>query len=55
VFLASDAASGITGSFIHPDGGIGVKGLRSGRDPCHITIWARSVTTVVTLGAQITR
>jgi phthalate 3,4-cis-dihydrodiol dehydrogenase len=26
VFLASDQARGITGSFIHPDGGIGVKG-----------------------------
>jgi NAD(P)-dependent dehydrogenase (short-subunit alcohol dehydrogenase family) len=26
VFLASDAARGITGTFVHPDGGIGVKG-----------------------------
>jgi len=26
VFLASDAARGITGAFLHPDGGIGVKG-----------------------------
>lgn len=26
VFLASDAARGITGTFLHPDGGIGVKG-----------------------------
>ena len=26
VFLASDASSGITGSFVHPDGGIGIKG-----------------------------
>ena len=26
VFLASDSARGITGSFIHPDGGIGAKG-----------------------------
>jgi len=26
VFLASDRASGITGTFLHPDGGIGVKG-----------------------------
>jgi NAD(P)-dependent dehydrogenase (short-subunit alcohol dehydrogenase family) len=26
VFLASNAARGITGTFVHPDGGIGVKG-----------------------------
>lgn len=26
VFLASDRAAGITGTFLHPDGGIGVKG-----------------------------
>ncbi len=26
VFLASDAARGMTGTFLHPDGGIGVKG-----------------------------
>ncbi len=26
VFLASDRASGITGTFVHPDGGVGVKG-----------------------------
>jgi phthalate 3,4-cis-dihydrodiol dehydrogenase len=26
VFLASDASRGITGTFLHPDGGIGVKG-----------------------------
>jgi NAD(P)-dependent dehydrogenase (short-subunit alcohol dehydrogenase family) len=26
VFLAGDAARGITGTFLHPDGGIGVKG-----------------------------
>ena len=26
VFLASDRARGITGTFVHPDGGIGVKG-----------------------------
>jgi phthalate 3,4-cis-dihydrodiol dehydrogenase len=26
VFLVSDAARGITGTFVHPDGGIGVKG-----------------------------
>jgi len=26
VFLASDAARGITGAFLHPDGGIAVKG-----------------------------
>jgi NAD(P)-dependent dehydrogenase (short-subunit alcohol dehydrogenase family) len=26
VFLASDGARGITGTFLHPDGGIGVKG-----------------------------
>jgi NAD(P)-dependent dehydrogenase (short-subunit alcohol dehydrogenase family) len=26
VFLASDQAGGITGTFVHPDGGIGVKG-----------------------------
>ena len=25
VFLASDRARGITGTFVHPDGGIGVK------------------------------
>jgi NAD(P)-dependent dehydrogenase (short-subunit alcohol dehydrogenase family) len=26
LFLASDAARGVTGTFLHPDGGIGVKG-----------------------------
>jgi enoyl-[acyl-carrier-protein] reductase (NADH) len=26
VFLASDGARGITGTFLHPDGGIDVKG-----------------------------
>jgi NAD(P)-dependent dehydrogenase (short-subunit alcohol dehydrogenase family) len=26
LFLASDAARGITGAFLHPDGGIAVKG-----------------------------
>jgi NAD(P)-dependent dehydrogenase (short-subunit alcohol dehydrogenase family) len=26
VFLASDASRGITGTFLHPDGGVGVKG-----------------------------
>jgi 2,3-dihydroxy-2,3-dihydrophenylpropionate dehydrogenase len=26
VFLASDAALGMTGEFLHPDGGLGVRG-----------------------------